>query len=125
MGLLTTLFAFVVMLSVLVFVHEAGHFIAAKLCGVRLTLLRRILFEEGGERLAALCKVAGLDKHAFVMIFMRFRQGRLGSKTAADEELKRAIAFFEEVEIDAARALLRHWRKDPDYLSARRMVEQK
>ena len=32
---LSYLFAFVVMLSVLIFVHEAGHFIAAKLCGVR------------------------------------------------------------------------------------------
>jgi regulator of sigma E protease len=32
---LSYLFAFVVMLSVLIFVHEAGHFIVAKLCGVR------------------------------------------------------------------------------------------
>jgi len=32
---LSYLFAFVVMLSLLIFVHEAGHFIAAKLCGVR------------------------------------------------------------------------------------------
>ena len=29
------LFAFVAMLGVLVFVHEFGHFVAAKLCGVR------------------------------------------------------------------------------------------
>jgi regulator of sigma E protease len=32
---LSYLFAFVVMLSVLIFVHEAGHFLVAKLCGVR------------------------------------------------------------------------------------------
>jgi regulator of sigma E protease len=32
---LSYLFAFVVMLSVLIFVHEFGHFIVAKLCGVR------------------------------------------------------------------------------------------
>jgi len=31
----TTLFAFVVLLSVLIFVHELGHFLAARACGVR------------------------------------------------------------------------------------------
>ena len=29
------LFAFVVMLGVLIFVHELGHFLAAKACGIR------------------------------------------------------------------------------------------
>ena len=28
-------FAFVVMLGVLIFVHELGHFLAAKACGIR------------------------------------------------------------------------------------------
>ncbi|MDH3521585.1 MAG: RIP metalloprotease RseP [Myxococcales bacterium] len=32
---MTTLFAFVFLLSVLIFVHELGHFIVAKACGVR------------------------------------------------------------------------------------------
>ena len=96
-----------------------------KLCGLRIGLVRRILFEGGGENLAAVCKVAGLDKHAFITIFLRFRQGRLGDPCASDEELNRAIAFFEEIEIDAARMLLRRWRKDPDYLNALKMVGQR
>ena len=32
---MTTLFAFVLLLSVLIFVHELGHFLAARACGVR------------------------------------------------------------------------------------------
>jgi regulator of sigma E protease len=32
---MTTLFAFVLLLSVLIFVHEMGHFLAARACGVR------------------------------------------------------------------------------------------
>ena len=35
MSFLTTLFAFVLLLSVLIFVHELGHFLVAKACGVR------------------------------------------------------------------------------------------
>ncbi|MEK9138467.1 MAG: site-2 protease family protein, partial [Bacteroidota bacterium] len=35
MQLLDTLFYFVVTLGILVFVHELGHFLAAKLCGMR------------------------------------------------------------------------------------------
>ena len=34
-GLVDYAIAFVVMLTVLIFVHEAGHCIVAKLCGVR------------------------------------------------------------------------------------------
>ena len=32
---MTTMFAFVLMLSILIFVHELGHFLVAKACGVR------------------------------------------------------------------------------------------
>ncbi len=34
-GVLTSLFPFVVLLGILVFIHEFGHFITARLCGVR------------------------------------------------------------------------------------------
>ena len=43
---------------------------------LRLTLVRRLLFESGGEGLAIACKGIGLDKGTFVSIFIRFRQGR-------------------------------------------------
>jgi uncharacterized protein (DUF2336 family) len=91
---------------------------------LRLTLVRRLLFEPGGEGLAVACKGTGLDKATFVSIFIRFRQGRLGDKEVEAEELSRALSFFNQTSVDAARALMRRWQRDPEYLNALRQVEQ-
>ncbi len=53
---------------------------------------------------------------------MRFRQGRLGDKRVEADELSRVICFYDQVEMDAARALVRHMKRDPDYLNARKLV---
>jgi uncharacterized protein (DUF2336 family) len=91
---------------------------------LRLTLVRRLLFEPGGEGLAIACKGIGLDKATFVSIFIRFRQGRLGDKEVEAEELSRALSFFNQTSLEAARALMRRWQRDPDYLNALRQVER-
>ena len=91
---------------------------------LRLTLVRRLLFEPGGEGLAIACKGIGLDKATFVSIFIRFRQGRLGDKEVEAEELSRALSFYNEINPEAARALMRRWQRDPNYLNALRQVEQ-
>ncbi len=90
---------------------------------LRLTLVRRLLFEPGGEGLAIACKAIGLDKSTFVSIFIWFRQGRLGHKEVEDEELSRSLSFFDVTSIVAARAILRRWQRDPDYLNALRLLE--
>ena len=95
-----------------------------KLTRLQINLVRRILFEEGGECLAGTCKAVGLDKHTFITIFMRFRQGRLGDKRVEADELSRAVCFYNQIEMDAARAFVRHMKRDPDYLNARRLVDQ-
>ena len=91
---------------------------------LRLALVRRILFEPGGEGLAIACKAIGIDKSTFVTIFLRFRQGRLGYKEVEDQELSRSLSFFDETSAVAARAILRRWQRDPDYLNALRLLEQ-
>ena len=91
---------------------------------LRLALVRRILFEPGGEGLAIACKAIGFDKSTFVTIFLRFRQGRLGHKEVEDQELSRSLSFFDETSAVAARAILRRWQRDPDYLNALRLLEQ-
>jgi uncharacterized protein (DUF2336 family) len=91
---------------------------------IRLTLVRRILFEPGGEGLAVACKGIGLDKSTFVSIFVWFRQGRLGDKDVEVDELTRALSFYEKIDPSAARALMRRWQRDPEYLNALRQVEQ-
>ncbi len=89
---------------------------------LRINLVRRILFEQGGECLASVCKAAGLDKHTFITIFMHFRQGRLGDKGDEADEFSRAVCFYDQVEIAAARALVRNMKRDPDYLKALRQI---
>ena len=103
-----------------------GHFLDefTKLTRLRINLVRQILFEEGGECLAGTCKAAGLDKHTFITIFMHFRHGRLGNKRVEEDELTRAVGFYDQVEMDAARALVLHMKRDPDYLNARRQIGQ-
>lgn len=91
---------------------------------LRLTLVRRLLFEPGGEGLAIACKGIGLDKATFISIFIRFRQGRLGDKEVESEELSRALSFYSQTKPDAAQALMRRWQRDPDYLNALRQIEQ-
>ncbi len=66
----------------------------------------------------------GLDKHTFVTIFMRFRQGRLGDKKVEADELSRAVCFYDHIEMDAAGALVRRMQRDPEYLNALRLVDR-
>ncbi len=101
------------------FLHEF-----TKLTRLRINLVRRILFEAGGECLAGVCKAVGLDQYTFITIFIHFRQGRLGDKQVESDELSRAVCFYDQVEIDAARALVRHMKRDPDYLNALRQIGQ-
>lgn len=101
------------------FVHIFGQ-----VSGLRRTLLRRFLFEPGGEALGITCKAVGLDKHAFVFIFLRFRAGRLGDKQVDQDELTRALTFYDGVTGDAANALVRRWQRDSDYMNALRLIEQ-
>ena len=91
---------------------------------LRVTLARRILFEAGGEGLAVACRAIGLDKHTFISILLRFRQGRLGDKQVEDDELTRAVDFFDRLDPDVAKAVMRRWRRDPDYLNALRLVDR-
>lgn len=94
------------------------------LSGLRITLVRRLLFETGGEGLAIAAKAIGLDKHSFITIFLRFRQGRLGDKQVEADELSRATDFFDRIDVTQAKALLRRWHRDPEFLNALRLVEE-
>jgi uncharacterized protein (DUF2336 family) len=88
------------------------------LSNLGINLVRRVLFEPGGEALAIVCKGIGLEKHAFVSIFMRFRQGRLGDKRVEQDELSRAVNFYDQAKLETAERLLERWRKDPAQLAA-------
>lgn len=94
------------------------------LSGLRTTLIRRILFEAGGQGTAILCKAIGLDKDGFAPIFLRFRQGRLGENQVEPGELGHALRDFDRITTTNARRMVTRWRRNPEYLNALRLVEQ-
>lgn len=95
----------------------------ARLAGLRPVLVRRILFEPGGQGTAVICKAVGLDKEDFAPIFLRFRQGRLGDKQVEFDELTQALRDFDRIARNDALEVVRRWRRNPEYLNALRMVE--
>ena len=80
-----------------------------------LQLVRKILFEPGGEALAVICRAIGLDKHTFISILIRFRHGRLGEKQVEGDELTNAVRFYDRTTMEGTQALTGHWRTNPDY----------
>jgi uncharacterized protein (DUF2336 family) len=105
---------------------EVSLFIAmlAHLTGLRLPLVRRLLFEPGGEGLVVACRALGFDKTIVASIFLLCRRARPGDWAADPRELSRVLALFDRVQPAAAHAVLARWRRDPDFLYAIKTVEE-
>lgn len=96
----------------------------ASLTKLRTTLVRRILFEPGGEGLAIACKAAHISKPDFSTIFVFFRMGRLGQQKFEGEEVTHALTFFDKLDASEAESVLARWGTNEDYLNAIRMLEE-
>jgi|GEM_PF-69434 len=101
---------------------EAMFAAAAK---IRLVLVRRFLFELGGEGLAIACRAMGIEKPIFASIFLLSRKARPGDQMVDPMELSRVLAFFEDLEVEAAQKVMKRWRLDPNYLEAQLKIEEK
>lgn len=88
----------------------------AEMAGLRVTLIRRFLYEPGGEALAIACKAIHIDKADFASIFLLSRQARPGDHSVDREELSRILGIFDRLRPTAAMKVLQRWRLDPDYL---------
>ena len=95
----------------------------AKMSGLRPRLLRRMLFEPGGEALAILCKAVTLDKADFASIFMLSRKARNNERVTNPQELKRILDLFDRIQPDAADRMLKKWQRDSNFLNAIRVIE--
>lgn len=96
----------------------------AEMSGLRLQLVRRLLFEPGGEGLAVCCRALDIDKPTFATIFLLSRRARPSERSMDPRELSRILSFFENVRAEAARTVLARWRRDPDLLYAIKSVEE-
>ena len=98
--------------------------VLGKLTELRPTLLRRLIYEPGGEGLAIVCRATGMEKSCFASIFLLSRQVRPGSKETDAAVLGRVLDLYERIEPEAASAILKRWRRDPQYLDVLRQIEE-
>ncbi|MCE2509628.1 MAG: DUF2336 domain-containing protein [Alphaproteobacteria bacterium] len=81
-------------------------------------LVRRLLFEPGGEGMAIACKAKDLPKQIFASIFLLSRKARPGENVVDPGELSRILAFYERIDPEAAQKVTKQWQRDPEYLYA-------
>jgi len=94
-----------------------------EISGLRRALVRRMIFEPGGQGLAAISRAVAISKPDFASIFLLSRSARPGDKVVDPGELSRAMAFYDRVQPVAAQRLLARMRLDPDYLEAAIEIE--
>jgi hypothetical protein len=90
----------------------------SRLSGIRLRLVRRLLFEPGGEGLAIACRALGVEPSVFTSIFVLSRKARADEQAIAPGEVTRILAFYERVRRPAAERLLHKWQREPEFLRA-------
>ena len=90
----------------------------AGLSDLNTKLVRRFVFEPGGEALAILCKSQNIMKPDFASIFLLSRSARPGDKVVDPSELARVLDLYDRIKMDTAQKVVEHWRLDPDYLFA-------
>lgn len=95
----------------------------AEMSGLRMRLIRRIVYEPGGEGLVIVCRALKIEKPVFTSIFLMSRKGRPGDQKVDPNELSRVLVLFDRVKPEAAEAVLKRWRRDPEYLYAVQCVE--
>ncbi len=95
----------------------------AQLTGLRPNLVRRIVFEPGGEGLAIACKAIGMLKPDFGSLFLLSRSARPGDKVVDPSEVSRVMTFFDRLRQDTAKKVVGRWKLDPNYLFALKQVE--
>ena len=95
----------------------------ARLTGLDTVVVRRSIFEPGGEGLAIACKAVGIEKPDFASIFLLSRSARPGDKVVDPSELLAVISLFNRIQPYSAIKVLRRWRLDPNFLFALKQLE--
>ena len=105
---------------------EIALFVAllAEFAGLRGNLARRLLFEPGGEGLAILCRAVGLGRSVLASIFLLTRRARPSQRVSRPGELAEVLALYDGIEPEVARSVLARWRRDRDFLTALRFIEE-
>lgn len=91
---------------------------------LRLSLVQRFLYEDGGSGLAVLAKALRFSREEFSTMFLLTRRARAGTRAASAAELGRAVTYFDSIGYEQAQKVLNYWRRDPEYLAAIRSIKE-
>ncbi len=94
----------------------------SQVTGLRSNLIRRFVFEPGGEGLAIVCRAADIAKADFASIFLLSRSARPGDKVVDPNEVSRVLNFFDRIKAETAQKVVKRWHLDPDFLFAMKQV---
>lgn len=105
---------------------DIARFLAvfSRASGLRTQLIKRLVYEPGGEGLAIICKSSGMSKSDFSSLFLLSRAARPGDQSVDPKEVPKALAFFDKLPMETAQKVTARWRLDPDYLFALKQVER-
>lgn len=97
--------------------------VVEKLTGVRGQLAARLLFDPSGEGLAVLCRSVELPKARFLEMYSIARRARALDRRQFADDCTRLSDFYEDITVEAARAVVARWRRNNDYLAVLRAIE--
>jgi uncharacterized protein (DUF2336 family) len=93
-----------------------------KQVGLRPTLLKRLLFEPGGEGLAIACRSVDMEPKIFSAIYRLTRAATSVGEVLERGDLIRIASLYLDITPELAREAVRNWRRDPNYLWAIKQV---
>ncbi|NQV54984.1 MAG: DUF2336 domain-containing protein [Rhodospirillales bacterium] len=94
-----------------------------KMTGLREQLVKRLVFEPGGEGLAIACKSLDMDKADFSIIFALSRRANPNASKDFSKEIRSALQFYGLLSAEAANKVMHQWQRDAGYLAALRDLD--
>jgi uncharacterized protein (DUF2336 family) len=95
----------------------------ARAVGIRVKLMRRLLYEPGGEGLAMACKAVGFACETLATIFRLTREANAANGPFDSRELDALIDFFNCLKQKNAESVVARWRRDPEFLHAMKKMD--
>jgi uncharacterized protein (DUF2336 family) len=96
----------------------------AQTLGIRVKLMRRLIYEPGGEGLAMGCKAIGFSTETFARIFRLTREASGANGPFDTLESERLNDFYDCLKPDHVEKVVSRWRRDPDFLHAVNRMEE-
>lgn len=81
-------------------------------------LVRRIVFEEGGEGIAIACKSIEIPEIQFATIFRKSRRATPGRQDATRAEVNEILDLYRSISARETRKVVEMWQRDTEYLAA-------